>query len=367
MSNFKNIILGLFSFASFLFCIHFSLYGDTIYLDGLANGIQVETIKMEPDNITVSMFKDEINSVTMGFDEYRDFPDMVTLLSKTKIQCKIYKMLDEKIIVTFPKNVVRSLEMAFSNEKAPDREKNGYRQQHYDARKTNKNVSNRDSLTEERYDVESGNKPSNDDTLGLVMLDEDETREKSTVDKRGDYKAKDGIKSKLLSEIKGNSSGWGASKRSGGFDLLDKTLQSKGNSDRPEKKTFERKKRDANKGADFQEKKIRNINENMGVINGRFLVNGEPLESCKVRLVKLRKEGETYYKDSANSDSFEAITDKDGVYTFYNVPPGYHKLYWKPLRESSWIRRVSMEPDVVVKAGKIAYLNDIETNQKILN
>lgn len=367
MSNFKSPILGLFAFVSFLLCMHLSLYGDTIYLDGSANGIQVETIKMEPDNITVSMFKDKIHSVTMGFDEYRDFPDAVILLNKNKVPCKVHKMLDAKIIVNFPKSVVRSLEMAFSNENDTDREKYAYKQQYYDEKTTNKRIENRDNSIDNRYEVERENKPGDYDSLGLVMLDENETSGKSTVGKRSGYEASDDIKNKLLSEIKGDSSSNSTSKQSGGLDLLDKTLQNKGNDRGSEKEPFEGKNRDADNAIGFQEKKIGRINDNMGVVKGRFLFDGAPLESCKVRLVKLRKEGGTYYKDSGNSDSFEAITDKYGIYTFYNVPPGFHKLYWKPPRESSWIRRVSMEPDVAVKAGKIAYLDDIETNQRILN
>lgn len=360
--NLKNIFVCLFACIYLLFCRCISLSGDTIYLKNSDNGIPVETREMETDSITVAMPKKAVRSVTIAFNTSTDYPDGVLLKNNVKAPCKIVEMLEKDILVSFSRNWVKSLQMDFSNEKAVSRHRN------YSGQSTERRIDDEEDENEDGEDDEMANKrsrdnfdqesfddePLDDRPLDLVML-EDELEEEYSEKKRPSYSARDDIKRELLSEIKNAKSNKGSGEeQQGSFDLLDKTLKSSNA---------------------FTKSDVEAENENndhpqysgMGKIKGRFLSKGNPLASCKVRLVKLRKEGLAYYKDTENTQPIEATTDRYGVYTFDNVPPGFHKLYWKPQTESSWIRRVSMEPDVLVKAGEAAYLDDVETDQRILN
>jgi protocatechuate 3,4-dioxygenase beta subunit len=64
---------------------------------------------------------------------------------------------------------------------------------------------------------------------------------------------------------------------------------------------------------------------------------------------------------------FETVTSESGLYHFKKVPPGGYKLYWKPPKEASWIRKLKMEPDIFVEAGETHYLPDRETNVRTIN
>lgn len=350
MLNFKNILIGLYVCIYMLFCNYRPLHGDTIYLKDSNKGIPVETTEMGMDDITVSISKNAIYSTTITFNNSNDYPDEVVLKNKTKVQCKMVEILDKKIKVSFPRNAVKSLQMDISKEKV------SYRQQNYEEGTTELYIDNDDVREKESYrdDLEQTSleqASSDDDFLGLVML-EDELKEEDSEEKMPAYNAKNDIKMKLLSEIQKAKSKKKSGGQTGGLDLLDKTLRSSN--------AIAKKELVVENSDSLQ-------NTNVGKVKGRFLRKGNPLASCRVRLVKLRKEGVAYYKDIENTRPLEVITDRYGTYLFENVPPGFHKLYWKPPMESSWIRRVSMEPDVLMKAGEVAYLDDIETNQRILN
>ncbi|MFQ5686265.1 MAG: carboxypeptidase-like regulatory domain-containing protein, partial [Candidatus Scalindua sp.] len=97
----------------------------------------------------------------------------------------------------------------------------------------------------------------------------------------------------------------------------------------------------------------------------RMLAKGKPLPGCQVKIMMLERWG--LLGGIKKGIRFETITDENGVYHFENVPTGGYKLYWKPPRESSWIRRLQMEPDIYVESGERYYLPDRETHIKLLN
>ncbi|MFQ5965279.1 MAG: hypothetical protein ACE5KZ_13470 [Candidatus Scalinduaceae bacterium] len=105
--------------------------------------------------------------------------------------------------------------------------------------------------------------------------------------------------------------------------------------------------------------------ENFGKVKGRMLFKGKPLPGCRVKIVKLEKWG--FLGKIKESLKFETITDENGRCHFEKIPPGGYKLYWKPPAESSWIRRLRMEPDIYVEAGETYYLPDRETHVRTLN
>ena len=324
---------------------------------------------MAADNVIVSVSKSDIFSVTMAFNSSSDFSDDLILINRVRVQCKVISMFDKEVVINFPRDSIRSVEMDFTKQNQPG-------QSNYIEKTTTVGYGdkNRRSTQSSRNRFEEGSKKKDDVFFDFVTLEEDSDKD-DFEEKSDKYKAnsdvknrmlseiktsKDNVKKQLLSDIKGLKSN-NAPSTAGGIDLLDKTLNNQAqaspiNNKREEE--FDRKSRPVSRT-------VQDIN--LGKVKGRFIINGDPLEACKVRLVNLKKEGPTFYKDTRNSKPLETVTDRYGIYSLSNVKPGFYKLYWKPRSESSWIRKVSMEPDVVVEPGKIGYLDDIETNQRILN
>lgn len=110
------------------------------------------------------------------------------------------------------------------------------------------------------------------------------------------------------------------------------------------------------------------------VIQGKVLMRGGPLAKCVIRILKVTDSvkdrmlsmfsGE---KEEEEQQSFEAVTDEHGLYTFTNVPYGEYILYWKPEESDHWIRRLSENPDITLVPGRPASVRDIETNVKTVN
>jgi len=105
--------------------------------------------------------------------------------------------------------------------------------------------------------------------------------------------------------------------------------------------------------------------ENYGTVTGRMFYKGKPLPGCQVKITMLEKWG--ILGKPKEGLWFETITDENGRYLFEKVNPGGYKIYWKPPRESSWIRSIKMEPDMFVEAGETYHYRDRETNIKTAN
>lgn len=112
------------------------------------------------------------------------------------------------------------------------------------------------------------------------------------------------------------------------------------------------------------------IAQSTGRVEGKITRGGNPLPGCKVKIVLIAKKGGFLFKSySAQGDAaeFETETDREGRYVFQEVPVGDYKLYWMPSWENSWIRRIKMEPDVFVQAGKTCQPKDIDTGRPTVN
>lgn len=337
----------------FFFIFLRPLYGDIIYLKGSKTGIPIETSEVSTGYIVASIPKTYIDSVTMAFNnkDLKGYADAISLNEGTnKINCKIMEMSESTILVRLPLTEVKSLQMVFSGGDAPVHPPIINESRRWDSddplQKLRKNRP-----IDEFKDIYPDN-----NSLDIVMLDE--TEDESGTGPGKQYKARDEIKKEMLSEIQKDK--YINSQR----QKKDKDIDSRPNDDLLDRVLG---KNDDNlaRGPKMPEEDV--WDKSFGRINGRFLNKGAPLSNCQVRIIKLRKEGLVYYKDTEDPNKFEVITDTQGVYTFENVPSGTYKIYWKPQWETSWIRRVNMEPDVYVVAGEIARPDDIETNQRILN
>lgn len=118
-----------------------------------------------------------------------------------------------------------------------------------------------------------------------------------------------------------------------------------------------------------QEEKII-IAATTGRVEGRIARGGNPLPGCKVKIVLMtRRGGALFGKFAAQNDApeFETETDRDGKYVFQEIPEGDYKLFWRPPGEDSWIRRMKMEPDVLVQAGKTCTPKAVDTGRATVN
>lgn len=109
--------------------------------------------------------------------------------------------------------------------------------------------------------------------------------------------------------------------------------------------------------------------QTLGMVEGKIVERSKPLPDCKVKIVLLSEKGSllTGYRPDKNAPLLETVTDREGRYTFRNVPAGPYKLYWMPSREDSWIRRIQMEPDVLVVEGETARPKDVNAGLQTVN
>lgn len=109
--------------------------------------------------------------------------------------------------------------------------------------------------------------------------------------------------------------------------------------------------------------------QTLGTVEGKIVERSKPLPGCKVKIVLLSGKGSslTGYRPDENVPPLETVTDREGRYTFRNVPAGQYKLYWMPPREDSWVRRIQMEPDVLVVEGEMARPKDVNAGIQTVN
>jgi len=103
-----------------------------------------------------------------------------------------------------------------------------------------------------------------------------------------------------------------------------------------------------------------------GAVYGTLMHAGKPLVDCQVVLVPLVDRGDQDSADHGRKRLWTR-TDESGVFWFRNVPPGPYKLYWRPKAQRYWIRRLSMEPDVVVRPGETAEAKSVRNSLRTIN
>ena len=111
------------------------------------------------------------------------------------------------------------------------------------------------------------------------------------------------------------------------------------------------------------------IEQNTGRVEGKIIHGGNPLSGCKVKIVLMAKKGMPFFSRYSSKDAleFDTETDREGRYVFQEIPAGNYKIYWKPPLSDSWIRRMKVEPDVFIQAGKTCYMKDINTARSTVN
>lgn len=294
----------------FVLTINSRIYGDTLELKDFDEKIEAKVVEFNDEFVTVIIPKGEISSIGIKSELDDRFPDTVLINvdgKESKVICKIVKITKKpgSITMQIPRRIISAVKMSLPGD---EHEINSNRKEVLTAGKEERRYSTVDSETLREQIKEE-----------LKRVKEELRREFE----ESQGKKNEAIEEKIIEEL---------------------TLE------------FERKQQ-------INEETIEA--ENYGRVAGRMLHKGKPLPGCQVKIIVLERWG--VFGGVKKGIRFETITDENGVYNFENVPPGGYKIYWKPPSESSWIRRLQMEPDIYVEHGERYYLPDRETNIKTLN
>jgi hypothetical protein len=298
-----------------------SVCGDTLKLTDFDEEIDAKIVEVSEDFVEVIIPQKEIGSISMKSELNDKFPDNVSVIvdgKENKVVCKIVKITkkSDSIRLRIPKQKVSAIQITFpgsDQDKTSKAGKEGGGREHspVDPERMKEQI-----MEELRLEFE---KKKKQEEIALEEKLKDELRREFEKKQEKEDVAVEKIKEELKLEFE-------------------------------EKKQLEEKAYEA---------------ENFGNVRGRMLYKGKPLSNCQVKIVMLEKWG--FSGEVKEGVRFETITGENGHYHFEKVPPGGYKLYWKPPAESSWIRRIQMEPDIYVEAGETSYLPDRETNVRTVN
>ena len=298
-----------------------AIHADTIKLKNLKEDIEAKITELTQDYIGVVISEKDIKSVTIQPGEREAYPDLVSLLtSGVKFECKVTSVNPGSIGIRIPKSEVVSLQMVFAPEVAKPEKTVG-------AELPRPSVPKQEIAKEaETHAIEPP--ISREAAKEKIKRDVIQELEVEKAPKEETWKSQQVLKEEIKKELK-------------------EELETKR---KAEEKVFQE--------------------TELGRVEGRILRKGQPLPDCEVRIIMLVKAKIPLTKSFYQSDmpsEYEGITDSEGRYHLMNVAPGEYKIYWKPPTESGWIRRLNMEPDIIVEAGKTTYPKDIETFKRVIN
>ncbi len=313
----------LFYCLSFLLFLIFSsrTYGDTLRLANFDEEIDAKIIEVSEEFVEVIISQKEIGSISMKSERNDKFPDNVSINvngKENKVVCKIVKITKKpgSIKLRIPKQKVSAIQITFpgsDQDKDSKARKEGGEKEYSPV---DPEILKEQIMEALRLEFEKKNK-----------------QEKIALEKK--------LKNELRHEFE---------KKQEKEDVAVEKIKEDLRLEFEEKKQLEEEVYAA---------------ENFGVVKGRMLYKRKPLPRCQVKIVMLEKWG--LLKTVKEGIRFETVTDENGRYHFEKVPPGGYKLYWKPPTESSWIRKMQMEPDIYIEVGETAYLPDRETNLRTVN
>ncbi len=291
------------------FCI--STHADIITLKNTNHDIELKVLGVSDEHITAAIPGKSIKTLVKQFSDAKSYPDVVFMISPgITIVCKIKEVTEDAVQVLIPASGISSLKTGVQPPAKPVGDAPVSR------------------ISDKPKDVFGDLKISPQEKTGTENYSRLQTEPLNRVGRISD-KPKD-----VLGDVKTS----------------------------PQEKTG------IENDSRLQTKPL-NPDNKLGSVEGRVFQNGKPLKSCQVKLVMMEKYGylTNEYRIVEGAMEIESVTDEHGIYYFANVPPGKFKLFWMPPSETGWVRRLKMDPDVVVKSGKPATPKDIETMKRTLN
>lgn len=298
-----------------------SVYGDTLRLANIDKEIDAKIVEVSEEFVEVVIPQTEIGSISMKSELDGKFPDSVSINvngKENKVVCKIVKITKEpgSVKLRIPKQKVSAIQITFPGSDQDKTSKAGKGGGEREYSPVDPEIMKAQIMEALRLEFEKKNKQ---ETIALEKKLKNELRREFERKQEREDMAVEEIKEDLRLEFE-------------------------------EKRQLEEEVYAA---------------ENFGVVRGRMLYKGKPLPGCQVKIVMLEKWG--LLRSLKEGVRFETVTGDNGHYRFEKIPPGGYKLYWKPPAESSWIRKMKMEPDIYVEAGETSYFPDRETNVRTVN
>src|SRR3989339_782560 len=363
-------------FAAIVFCVFVcfcvAVNGDTVVLRNVGKDIDLKVVGVTGEYINAVIPKKSIKSLNMQFLDPGNYPDMISLdIANVTVECKIKEITEDAIHVLIPASKISSLQMSFQS----DDKQSKLLPVEADNRPKSRDVVVEKEKSAQIEDQKLEPKVQEDDR-GKGIVDEIRTDsiEKKEAGKYYRLKTKKAKKESLLEEddklvAKTEDASMGTRESIEDEKPLTQSEETSESNQDLLKESLD--KEEVNKAVEGDIKKEEPViqDRNLGSVEGKILRSGSPLSGCQVKLQMLEKGGllTKGYHPVEGAVEIETVTDNEGVYRFANVSPGLYKLYWKPLTETTWVRRFKMEPDVIIEPGKLTNPKDVETLKRTLN
>ena len=367
MAKFAAIV-----FCAFVcFCV--AVNGDTVVLRNVGKDIDLKVVGVTGEYINAVIPKKSIKSLNMQFLNPGNYPDMISLdIANVAVECKIKEITEDAIHVLIPTSKISSLQMSFRS----DGKQTVSAPAEIDSRpKTTDVVEEKGKSSQIIEDREL--EPEIQEAAGdRVIVDEIRTDpiEKKEAGKYYRLKTKKAKKESLLEEddklvAKTEDASMGTRESIEDEKPLTESEETSESNQDLLKESHDKEEVDKAVEEDIKKEEPVIQDRNLGSVEGKILRSGSPLSGCQVKLQMLEKGGllTKGYHPVEGAVEIETVTDNEGVYRFANVSPGLYKLYWKPLTETTWVRRFKMEPDVIIEPGKLTNPKDVETLKRTLN
>ena len=355
-----------------LVCFCVAVNGDTVVLRNAGKDIDLKVVGVTGEYINAVIPKKSIKSLNMQFLNPGNYPDMISLdIANVAVECKIKEITEDAIHVLIPASKISSLQMSFQSDD---------KQSKLLPVEADNRPKSIDVLVEKKKSAQiEGQKLEpkvQEDSGGKGIVDEIRTEppEKKSVGKYYRLKTKKTKKERLLEENDQiNAKAEDVSRGAHESIMEGKPPEEREETSESDQDLLKESldKEEVNKAVEGDIKKEAPVvqDRNLGSVEGKILRSGSPLSGCQVKLQMLEKGGllTKGYHPVEGAVEIETVTDNEGVYRFANVSPGLYKLYWKPLTETTWVRRFKMEPDVIIEPGKLTNPKDVETLKRTLN
>ncbi len=326
-----------------IFCI--STHADIITLKNTGQDVELKVLGVFDEHISAAIPGKVIKTLVKQFSDVKSYPDVVFMISPgVTIVCRVREVTEDAVQILIPTSMISSLKMGFQPAVKPE---------------TDVPVSR---ISDKPKDVVGDVKMSPQAKTGA---------EKNSRLQTKPLNAEDAVTKERLSALNIEGASAAGVKREAPSE--DTSAR------KPEGKAFGIAQKSEKEASDKMENVASHETKNMrmpvaqgsklGSVEGKIFQNGKPLKGCQVKLIVMEKVGflTKEYHTVEDASEIESVTDDYGVYHFANIPPGQYKMYWMPPSETGWVRRLKMNPDVVVESGKLVTPKDIETTKRTLN
>ncbi|MGR3220213.1 MAG: carboxypeptidase-like regulatory domain-containing protein [Candidatus Anammoxibacter sp.] len=338
----RNARFFFFIITPVLFCLSSpdSCVADTVYLKRLENAISLNVNKVTEKFITATIRKDRIINISIKPDRSKRFPDTIYFSSnpRANIRCKVIDITNNAYVIKLPMVDIESLELN------PEKINN------QSSRRKDDRYRYTDHKRDRPYTDSHRRKQHKSDLLDMEFLEEMEFEDLNIKEKRAE--------SDFL--VREYLPGYEINNRSKIYEYS-RSLDTNKLKEEIKKELIDA----MNKQKVKDEEAF--LRESTGKVTGKIFRNGKPYPNCAIKIVALTKERFLLSKVIKRGENFETLTDENGMYYFKNVTPGNYKLFWKPSYETSWIRRMHMNPDFIVSPGRTTFTKSLEIAKRVIN